>query len=56
MEAVILQVLATIIEGGARIVKSVRKQFSEAEAKRAYDYLVKVHRKHGWKTMPAENG
>lgn len=56
MEAVILQVANTIVQGGSRIVRSVRRPFSEDEAKKAYDYLVQVHRRHGWSTPPKHQG
>lgn len=48
--------MTTIIKGNARIVAGVRKEFSEAEARRSYDVLVKRHKKYGWNTPPADEG
>jgi ubiquitin-conjugating enzyme E2 Q len=56
VEAVIMQTMATMIKGEARIAAHVKKDFSEAEARRAYDYLVKAHAKHGWNTPPKGDG
>ena len=56
VEAVIMQTMATMIKGEARIAAHVKKDFSEAEARRAYDYLVKTHAKHGWSTPPKGDG
>ena len=56
VEAVIMQTMATMIKGDARIVAKVRREFSEGEARRAYDYLVKTHAKHGWNTPPKAEG
>eukprot|EP00045_Choanoeca_perplexa_P003737 m.33175 g.33175 ORF g.33175 m.33175 type:complete len:274 (-) comp12203_c0_seq1:82-903(-) len=56
MESVIVQLMSTIIKGKARIVKAVRREFSEEQARRSYDYLVKTHAKYGWKTPPKGDG
>ena len=45
-----------ISKAGARIVPSVTHEFSEAEARRSYDYLVKTHAKYGWKDQPKAEG
>eukprot|EP00042_Codosiga_hollandica_P047213 m.509279 g.509279 ORF g.509279 m.509279 type:complete len:276 (+) comp57399_c0_seq2:1038-1865(+) len=56
MEAVILQVAAAITKAGARIVARVAVDFSEAEARKSYDYLVKTHAKYGWRDLEKEDG
>jgi hypothetical protein len=45
-----------MIKGDARVVAHARTDFSEVEARRAYDYLVKTHAKHGWNTPPKAEG
>lgn len=55
-EAVVMQTIVTIVKGKARIVASVKKEFSEDEARKSYDYLVKTHAKHGWNTPPQSEG
>ena len=47
---------STTPAGKARIVTNVRKAFTEEEARRSYDYLVKTHAKHGWKDQPLAEG
>eukprot|EP00039_Didymoeca_costata_P029782 m.26372 g.26372 ORF g.26372 m.26372 type:complete len:275 (-) comp7789_c0_seq1:107-931(-) len=56
VEAVIMQTMATMIKGEARIVARVKREFSETEARKAYDYLVKTHARHGWNTPPKAEG
>lgn len=56
VEAVIMQTIATMIKGNARIVTTARKPFTATEAKASYDYLVKTHAKHGWNTPPLGDG
>ena len=56
IESVLMQVMATIIKGDARVVNTVRKDLSEGEARKAYEYLVKSHDAHGWATPPKDEG
>lgn len=56
MEPVIVQVMATMIKGDARIVRGVQQEFSERAARSAYAYLVQAHAKHGWATPPKAEG
>jgi ubiquitin-conjugating enzyme E2 Q len=56
MDAVIIQVVAAIAQAGARIVPYVTHEYSETEARKAYDYLVKTHAKYGWRAQPKEEG
>ena len=56
VDALILQVVVAIAKAGARIVPSVSHEFSEAEARRSYDYLVKTHAKYGWKAEAKDEG
>jgi len=56
VEAIIMQTMATMIKGDARVVHRTVRQFSEGEARRSYDYLVKTHKKHGWNTPPKAEG
>lgn len=56
VEAIIMQTMATMIKGDARVVHRTVRQFSEGEARRSYDYLVKTHKKHGWNTPPKGEG
>eukprot|EP00039_Didymoeca_costata_P029783 m.26379 g.26379 ORF g.26379 m.26379 type:complete len:53 (-) comp7789_c0_seq2:107-265(-) len=45
-----------VTQGEARIVARVKREFSETEARKAYDYLVKTHARHGWNTPPKAEG
>eukprot|EP00041_Stephanoeca_diplocostata_P010177 m.161815 g.161815 ORF g.161815 m.161815 type:complete len:56 (+) comp18055_c0_seq5:1613-1780(+) len=45
-----------LLQGDARVVQRVDRPFSEPEARRAYDYLVKTHKKYGWNTPPKQDG
>lgn len=56
MEAVIMQMIATITKGQARIVSETKTPFSREEADKAYSYLVDVHKKHGWFSPPVQDG
>ena len=56
VEAVIIQTMATLAKGGSRIAARVKTPFSEAAARKAYDYLVKVHKDHGWRTPDKGEG
>ncbi|EDQ92170.1 uncharacterized protein MONBRDRAFT_14240 [Monosiga brevicollis MX1] len=56
MESVILQTMSTIGKGQARIVRQVRRPLTDEEAKRSYDHLVRVHKKHGWHTPQPGDG
>lgn len=56
VEAIIMQTMATMIKGEARVVHRTVRQYGEAEARRSYDYLVKTHKKYGWSTPPKGEG
>jgi ubiquitin-conjugating enzyme E2 Q len=58
MEAVVLQIGATLVKGKARVVFSQVKgeNYSLAKAQHAYKSLVKIHEKSGWFTPPKDEG
>lgn len=58
IEAVILQIGATLVKGKARIVFSQTKgePYTLAKAQHAYKSLVKIHEKSGWFTPPKDEG
>lgn len=58
VEAIILQISATLVKGKARILFSGQKsqQYSLARAQQSYRSLVKIHEKNGWYTPKLEEG
>eukprot|EP00035_Acanthoeca_spectabilis_P022202 m.442518 g.442518 ORF g.442518 m.442518 type:complete len:287 (+) comp18818_c0_seq1:198-1058(+) len=56
VEAIIHQTMSMMVKGDARVVTRASKPFTEAEARRSYDYLVKTHKKHGWFTPAVKDG
>lgn len=57
MEALILQIAATLVKGKARIQFSATKgQYSLARAQQSFKSLVQIHEKNGWFTPPKEDG
>ncbi|KAG8184865.1 hypothetical protein JTE90_016206 [Oedothorax gibbosus] len=63
VEAIILQIAATLVKGKARIqfggnkvVDSVKGQYSLARAQQSFKSLVQIHEKNGWFTPPKEDG
>ncbi|KAL5482093.1 hypothetical protein EMCRGX_G022376 [Ephydatia muelleri] len=58
IEAVILQIGATLVKGKARIVvtQSKGETYTLAKAQHTYKSLVKIHEKSGWFTPPKDEG
>ncbi|XP_053690533.1 ubiquitin-conjugating enzyme E2 Q2 isoform X2 [Sabethes cyaneus] len=57
VEAVIMQIAATLVKGKARIQFGVTKgQYSLARAQQSFKSLVQIHEKNGWFTPPKEDG
>ncbi|XP_038071811.1 ubiquitin-conjugating enzyme E2 Q2-like isoform X1 [Patiria miniata] len=58
VEAVILQIAATLVKGKARIQfgASKQRQYSLARAQQSFKSLVQIHEKNGWFTPPKEDG
>ncbi|XP_025206154.1 ubiquitin-conjugating enzyme E2 Q2 isoform X2 [Melanaphis sacchari] len=61
VEAVIMQISATLVKGKARIQFGVPKtmnqgQYSLARAQQSFKSLVQIHEKNGWFTPPKEDG
>nr|CAG4648007.1 EOG090X0867 [Moina brachiata] len=57
MEALILQIAATLVKGKARIQFTATKgQYSLARAQQSFKSLVQIHEKNGWFTPPKEDG
>ncbi|RWS08460.1 ubiquitin-conjugating enzyme-like protein [Dinothrombium tinctorium] len=60
VEAIILQIAATLVKGKARIQfngSKVREgQYSLARAQQSFKSLVQIHEKNGWYTPPKEDG
>ncbi|XP_075675478.1 ubiquitin-conjugating enzyme E2 25 [Dermatophagoides pteronyssinus] len=57
MEAIILQISATLVKGKARIIfNGHRGQYSLARAQQSFRSLVSIHEKSGWYTPPQEDG
>ena len=57
MEALILQIAATLVKGKARVQFSATKgQYSLARAQQSFKSLVQIHEKNGWFTPPKEDG
>lgn len=58
MEAIILQISATLVKGKARIsfTGSSRGQYNLARAQQSFRSLVQIHEKSGWYTPPQGDG
>nr|CAG4648715.1 EOG090X0867 [Polyphemus pediculus] len=57
MEALILQIAATLVKGKARIHFSATKgAYTLAKAQQSFKSLVHIHEKNGWFTPPKEDG
>lgn len=61
VEAVIMQIAATLVKGKARIQFGATKvisqgQYSLARAQQSFKSLVQIHEKNGWFTPPKEDG
>lgn len=57
VEAIILQIAATLVKGKARIQFGGNKsQYSLARAQQSFKSLVQIHEKNGWFTPPKEDG
>lgn len=61
VEAVIMQISATLVKGKARIQFGATKalsqgQYSLARAQQSFKSLVQIHEKNGWFTPPKEDG
>lgn len=60
VEAIILQIAATLVKGKARVQFSGSKvregQYSLARAQQSFKSLVQIHEKNGWFTPPKEDG
>lgn len=57
IEAVILQIAATLVKGKARIqFGASKRQYSLARAQQSFKSLVQIHEKNGWFTPPKEDG
>ncbi|XP_070543593.1 ubiquitin-conjugating enzyme E2 Q2-like [Ptychodera flava] len=57
IEAVIMQISATLVKGKARIQFGAPKsQYSLARAQQSFKSLVQIHEKNGWFTPPKEDG
>ncbi|XP_019867741.1 ubiquitin-conjugating enzyme E2 Q2 [Aethina tumida] len=61
VEAVIMQISATLVKGKARIQFGAAKvcsqgQYSLARAQQSFKSLVQIHEKNGWFTPPKEDG
>lgn len=57
IEAVILQIAATLVKGKARIQFGAGKsQYSLVRAQQSFRSLVQIHEKNGWFTPPKEDG
>ncbi|KAJ6635549.1 Ubiquitin-conjugating enzyme E2 Q2 [Pseudolycoriella hygida] len=62
VEAVIMQIAATLVKGKARIqfgqtkVLTTQGQYSLARAQQSFKSLVQIHEKNGWFTPPKEDG
>lgn len=61
VEALIMQIAATLVKGKARIIfgstkKLSQGQYSLARAQQSFKSLVQIHEKNGWFTPPKEDG
>ncbi|XP_037074306.1 ubiquitin-conjugating enzyme E2 Q2-like [Pollicipes pollicipes] len=57
VEAIIMQITATLVKGKARINQGAYKgQYSLSRAKQSFKSLVQIHEKNGWFTPPKADG
>ncbi|XP_076350474.1 ubiquitin-conjugating enzyme E2 Q1-like isoform X3 [Tachypleus tridentatus] len=59
VEAIVLQIAATLVKGKARVKLCGTKlpaQYSLAHAQKSFRSLVQIHEKNGWFTPPKEDG
>nr|CAG4645613.1 EOG090X0867 [Lynceus sp. MCZ IZ 141354] len=57
IEALIMQIAATLVKGKARIqFGGTKGQYSLARAQQSFKSLVQIHEKNGWFTPPKEDG
>lgn len=57
VEALIMQISATLVKGKARIQFGATKgQYTLAKAQQSFKSLVQIHEKNGWFTPPKEDG
>ncbi|XP_055643185.1 ubiquitin-conjugating enzyme E2 Q2-like [Toxorhynchites rutilus septentrionalis] len=57
MEAVIVQIAASLVKGNARIMFNVaNKKYNLERAQSSFRELVRLHEKRGWYTPPTEDG
>lgn len=57
VEALIMQISATLVKGKARIqFGATKSQYSLARAQQSFKSLVQIHEKNGWFTPPKEDG
>ncbi|XP_060940851.1 ubiquitin-conjugating enzyme E2 Q2-like [Limanda limanda] len=57
IESVIMQIIATLVEGKARVKFGAKtNQYNLAKAQESYEYLVQIHEKNGWYTPPKKYG
>jgi hypothetical protein len=50
-----METMNAMVKGKSRIVAGVSRAFNESEARASYEYLVKVHAKHGWESQDGEH-
>jgi len=57
VEAIIMQIAATLVKGKARInLAAYKGQYSLSRAKQSFKSLVQIHEKNGWFTPPKADG
>jgi hypothetical protein len=56
MDALIPQLMATLMEGKARIVMQPQTNYDERVARSTFDYIVETHKRDGWFTPPKGKG
>lgn len=58
VEAVIMQISATLVKGRARINFSIQptQAYSQTRAEESFRHLVRIHEKGGWFTPPKSDG
>lgn len=56
MDALIPQLMATLVEGKARIIMQPNTHYDERVARSTFDYIVETHKRDGWYTPPKTKG
>eukprot|EP00698_Gefionella_okellyi_P003668 TRINITY_DN13433_c0_g1_i1.p1 TRINITY_DN13433_c0_g1~~TRINITY_DN13433_c0_g1_i1.p1 ORF type:complete len:362 (+),score=65.73 TRINITY_DN13433_c0_g1_i1:81-1166(+) len=56
IDAVIPQLMATLVEGKARIIMQPHVNYDERAARATFDYIVETHKRDGWFTPPKSKG